>query len=367
MKAVIPAAAEKDSMFPFSGSKPTALMPVAGRPLVHHLVEALQDVGVEDIYLVTNHLEQQFEQEFGEYTNVNMVRQEELTGTAGAVGCCDFIEEDFIVVNGDVMVSADDLDNLVDKFQGSECDAAMLATGENQPEKFGVLSITDDRVGSIEEKPEDADNTLVNTGIYMFSPAVFDRIEELGEDETSITDAVNRVTRDGRARFELVEDYWLDIGSPRKLWKADRLKREHTVDSRQVHEDAEVAETASLPGEVVVEKGAEIKPGAVIEGRCHIGENVTVGPNAVVRDSSIGRGCELRDCDVDSSLLFESSDLDAHVSVERSVVGEEVEVKPGTVISESFIGPRSFIEMNNSVRGASFVPDARTDLGEISK
>ncbi|MFB6190787.1 MAG: sugar phosphate nucleotidyltransferase [Candidatus Nanohaloarchaea archaeon] len=367
MKAVIPAAAKKDSMFPFSESKPTGLMPVGGTPVVRHLVTALQEIGVDDIYLVTSHLEQMFEDEFGEYTNVNIVHQDDLSGTASAVATCDFIEDDFIVVNGDVMVSESDLRSLKQKYEGSDCEAAMLATDENRPEKFGVLSITNDRVSSIEEKPDAAENTLVNTGIYMFSAEIFDRIEELEEDETSITDAVNRVIESGAARFELVEDYWLDIGSPRKLWQADRLEREHSIGSRQVHEDAEVAGTAKLPDEVVVEAGAEIRAGTVLEGKCYIGKDTVIGPGAVVKDSSIGPGCELRNCEVDSCLVFEKTDLDPQVSATRSVIGEEVEVRPGTVIRESYIGPRSFIEMNNSVLGAKFVPDARTDLGEISK
>lgn len=367
MKAVIPAAAKKDSMFPFSESKPTGMMPVCGTPVVKHLIKALQEIEVDDVYLVTNHLEQVFEDEFGEYTNVNIVNQDDLSGTASAVATCDFIEDDFIVVNGDVMVSEKDLRNLKEKYEGSDSGIAMLATGENKPEKFGVLSITNDRVSSIEEKPEEAENTLVNTGIYMFSPEIFDRIGELDRNETSITDAVNLVVESGAARFELIQDYWLDIGSPRKLWEADRLKREHSIDSRQVHEEAEVSDAAELSGEVVVEAGAEIKPGAVLEGKCFIGEDVVIGPNTVVRESSIGPGCNLRACDIDSVLVFEKTDFGSQVSASRSVIGEEVEVKSGTIIRESYIGPRSFIEMNNSILGAKFVPDARTDLSEVSK
>ncbi|MFB6147855.1 MAG: sugar phosphate nucleotidyltransferase [Candidatus Nanohaloarchaea archaeon] len=367
MKAVIPAAAKKDSMFPFSESKPTGLMPVKGKPLTRHLVESLKETGVDVIYLVTNHLEERYVEEFEDDADVEIVHQDHLSGTARAVSCCDFIDEEFIVVNGDVLVSGDDLTALVEKYRQTESEVAMLATGENKPEKFGVLSIQNDRVTSIKEKPEEAENTLVNTGIYMFSPQVFNVIEELEEDETSITDAVNGMTGSGKTRFELVDDYWLDIGSPRKLWKADRLKREHEIDSREIHEDAEVANSAELPEEVAVEEGAEIKPGTVIEGKCYIGEDVTLGPGTVVRNSSIGEGSVVRNCDLDQLLAFESVQLDSTVSVTRSVLGEEVEVKPGTVIQESYIGPRSFLEMNNSVRGASFVPDARTDLGEISK
>lgn len=364
MKAVIPVAKKNENLFPFSESKPTGLFPVAGKPLVKQLINQLQAVGVDDIYLVTNYLEERFEEEFGDYTNVNTVYQEELTGTAKAVATCDFIEDDFFVVNGDVIVSENDLQNLESKHENTEGEISLLATDGNEPEKFGVLSITNDWVEEIVEKPEEAENRLVNTGIYIFSPAIFDEIEELEEGETSITDAVSGMTSDENVRFELVEDYWIDIGSPRKLLEADRVKRSHQLEE-DVSEDAKVSENAEVENSII-EEGAEIRSGAVIENSV-IAENVRVGPNTVIKQSTIGRDSLVEAANIESSLVFEKNILDSTAVVEDSIVGEECDVKSGTVIRESFIGPRSFIEVNNSVYGVKFVPDARTDLGEISK
>ncbi len=367
MKAVIPAAKKKGSMFPFSESKPTGLMPVMGTPMVKHLIHALQDIGVDDIYIVTNHLEEKFEEEFGEYTNVNIVHQEELTGTAEAVSKCDFIKEDFFVVNGDVLVSTRDLDSLRQKHDESEVDVTMLATEEDHPEKFGVLSITNDKVVSIEEKPEEAENPLVNTGIYVFSPNVFDIIDSLEDDETSITDAVDRLVEREGARFEFISDYWIDIGSPRKLWKADEIKREYGIEENEIHPDAEVHDKVAIEGEAVIEEDAVVRAGTVLEGKVFICRGAIIGPNTVISGSSIAKNAQVEAAKVESSTIFESVILDPTVYVEDSVVGEEVDVKAGTVIQESFIGARSYIEMNNSIRGVKFVPDARTDLSEISK
>ncbi len=367
MKAVIPAAKKKESMFPFSETKPTGLMPVMGRPLVKHLIHALQDIGVDDIYIVTSHLEEKFEEEFGEYTNVNTVHQEDLTGTAAAVETCDFIGEDFFVVNGDVMVSTRDLENLKQKHEEFDSDVTMLATEEEKPEKFGVLSITNDKVVSIEEKPEEAENTLVNTGIYVFSPEVFDVIDGLGNKQTSITDAVDRLVEREGARFEFITDYWIDIGSPRKLWKADEIKREYSIGRDEIHTDAEIHDTVEIDGDAVIEENAIVKAGTVLEGKVFIGRGAIIGPNTVISDSSVARNSQLEAAKVESSNIFESVILDPTVYVEDSVVGEEADVKPGSVIQESFLGARSYVEMNNSMRGVKFVPDARTDLAEISK
>ncbi len=365
MKAVIPVAKKKEDLFPFSETRPTGLMPLSGKPIVTHIVDALQELGVDDIYLVTNHLEEQFEAEFEGDTGVDIVHQDELSGTATALSYCDFIDEDFLVVNGDVIVSKNDLESLVEKHRQVESDATMLATNENKPEKFGVISITNDRVKAIEEKPEEAENPLINTGIYVFSPRIFDIIDETGV--TDLTDAVEQLVSEDGARFELIEDYWIDIGSPRKLWRADRIKREYNISGTDISDSAEVHDNVEFLDDAVVEDGAVLKPGTVVEGDVYIGPGATVGPNTVVRNSSIGPGCQIEADLVDACLVLEDTIIDAATVVEDSILGEETDIKSGTVIRESFIGPRSFIEVNNSIYGVQFVPDARTDLSEISK
>lgn len=366
MKAVIPAAKKKDDMFPFSETLPTALMPVAGKPIVEHNIEALRENGIDEIYIVTNHMQEMFEEEFEERNDINIVHQEELDGTVSAVGECEFIEDDFIVVNGDVMVSENDISRLIDKFKQEEA-TSILATYENRAEKFGVLSIENDEVAGIEEKPDEPENPLINTGIYAFKPEIFETIDYLDEEETSLTDAVQKNVEKGEAYFVIADDYWIDIGSGEKLWEADRIKREATVTETDVHKDAEVSEDAILSGDIVIKEGAVIEPGATLKGQCIIGEDARVEAETVVKDSTVMEGSQLDQCSVESSLIFGENILDPFVAVENCVVGEECDVKPGSVIRESLIGARSFVEANNTILGTKFVPDARTDIGEISK
>ena len=366
MKAVIPAAKKKENMFPFSETLPTALMPVAGKPVVKHNIEALRENGVDEIYIVTKYREEIFKEEFGERTDINIVHQEELNGTASAVGKCSFIEDDFIVVNGDVIVSENDISRLIDKFK-QENSTSILATYENRPEKFGVLSIENDEVAGIKEKPDEPENPLINTGIYAFKPDIFETIDSLGDEETSLTDAVQKNIEDGDTYFVIADDYWVDIGSGEKLWEADKIKREATVTETDIHESAEVSDKATLNGSIVIEEGAIVEADAVLKGQCIIGENVRVEAGTAIKDSTVMRGSQLDQCSVESSLIFQENILDPFVAVENCVIGEESDIKSGTVIRESLIGARSFVEANNSILGTKFVPDARTDIGEISK
>lgn len=365
MKAVILCAKKKDSLFPFSESKPTAMLPIMGRPLVWHLIDSLENNDIDEIYLVTNYKEEMFREEFEEYTNVNIVHQEETNGTADAVKTCDFIEEDFIIVNGDVIVSSNDITNLIEKHKSGNQKMTILATDRNKPEKFGVLSIKDDSINKIKEKPDEPDNTLVNTGIYATSPEIFDKADAIYTQD--ITDIVANFAKTEEAKFELITNHWIDIGSAEKLWRADQTKIKHLIDRKDISKEAEVSENAEINGNVVIRPGAEIRPGTVIEGEVYIGENCIVGPNSVIRDSTVNKNSEVRNATLEKSVVFENCFIDPYVHIENSIIGEESSIKPNSVITESFIGGRSYIEINNSIRGTKFVPDARTDLGEISK
>ena len=361
MKAVIPAAKKKESLFPFSDSKPTALMPVKGEALISQTIEKLKIQGVTEVYVIVNYREEMFREFFDDREDVNIVLQEDLSGTAEALKNVDFIEEDFIVVNSDVVISENDIGRLIDSHKG---DVSMLATDERKAEKFGVLSIQNDEIVSIEEKPEDPDNSLVNSGIYILKPRIFDLLKS--SDKSSLTKVINENIEGLDTRFKIIEDYWIDIGSPKKLWEADRVLRENELEP-EISEEAEISDQASVGEKARIEDNVKVEEGAVIKGDSVICEDTVIGPNTVVEGSTVGLNSQLENCHIQESLLFEENIIDSFVDLENAVFGEECDVKSGSVVKESFIGPRSYLDMNNSIRGVKFVPDARTDLSEISK
>ncbi len=361
MKAIIPAATKKESMFPLNDTIPTSLMPVNGRPLILQTIEKLKACDVDEIYVVANYKIEKFQELFDGRNDVNVVVQEDLSGTAEALKTCSFLEDDFIVINGDVVVSKNDISRLIDSFDEN---FSIMAVDDQKPEKYGVLSIKNDKVVDINEKPEKPENPLVNTGVYLFNPEIF-RMIDLSEKD-SLTDVVAENLRKNKCRYVLAEDYWIDIGSGKELLKADRILRKKELNAF-VSGDATVSDRAYIGDNVRIESGAIIEPGAVIKDDSVISKNALIGANTVINNSTISPGCEINGCVIDSSLLFMDCIVDPFTHVERVVLSEECDLKSGTVIRESFIGPRSYIDMNNSIRGVKFVPDARTDLSEISK
>lgn len=361
MKAVILAAAKKEALFPFSETKPTSMLPLNSEPLLARLVSQAREAGAEKVYIVANHLEGQIQEYFSDDERVEIIHQEKTLGTGAALALCKDIENDLLVLNGDVVVSSRDLKGLVDKHEGSSSDCTVLGTHDSVPEKFGVLSIRDDNVTALEEKPEDAETSLVNTGIYCFTPRVFEELDRTGS--SSLTDAVREMLRS--TKVHVAEDYWIDIGERRRLLQASRVCREEV--EGEIHETADVSPEAALEGKVEVREDAVVEAGAYIRGPAIIGRETVIGPNCAVRKSVIGNFTQLDSCSVFNSLIFEDVIVDPSTHVEDSVIGEGSDLKSCSGIRKCFLGADSFIDCNNAMRGVKTVPDARTDLGEISK
>ena len=92
--------------------------------------------------------------------------------------------------------------------------------------RFGVATVDDGRIVSIEEKPRDPKSDLVVTGCYMYDARVFDIIAglELSErGEFEITDVNNEYTRAGEMTFDILPGWWADAGTHASKLKASIL------------------------------------------------------------------------------------------------------------------------------------------------
>ena len=82
------------------------------------------------------------------------------------------------------------------------------------PERYGVLVAKDDNLVEIKEKPKEFVGNLVNTGLYKFTPEIFQIITTLKKSERGeyeITDAINIFAKQGKVKIIEVKGYWLDL------------------------------------------------------------------------------------------------------------------------------------------------------------
>jgi NDP-mannose synthase len=202
---------------PYTTVLPKPLMPVGDRPILDIIVRQLRHAGFERLTIVTGHLAELIEAFFGDGERygiaIDYYREDEPLGTVGALALLDGLDEDFLVMNGDVLT-----DLAYGEFlaQHSESGAAASVAAHRREVQvsLGVLQFEDDadadRLTGYIEKP--TYHYEVSMGVYAFSPRVIEQIEP--NQRLDFPDLVLRLLEAGetvRARRS-ENDYWLDIG-----------------------------------------------------------------------------------------------------------------------------------------------------------
>ncbi|MCL9813131.1 bifunctional sugar-1-phosphate nucleotidylyltransferase/acetyltransferase [Natranaeroarchaeum aerophilus] len=333
MKAVVLAAGEGTRMRPLTATRPKPMVPVAGKPLVEHVLDIAAEY-VDGYVLVVGYKEESIRSYLGDEhlgKPIEYVRQEEQRGTAHAIGQAEpYVDERFLALNGDVMLD----DGLVAKLAGAEANA--IATMRvDDPTAYGVISRDGDRVTGIVEKPKDPPSTLANLGLYAFEPEIFEYIDRTGRSERGeyeITDSIEMSIDDGRTVVAVEHTgTWLDVGRPWEVLDANEHLLEHC--SRRINGDVE--DGATVNGDVVIEEGARVRSGAYLDGPVLVQSGADVGPNAYVRGSTVvGRNARVGNgVEIKNSILLDGASV-GHLSyVGDSVIGADANLGAGTIVA----------------------------------
>jgi bifunctional UDP-N-acetylglucosamine pyrophosphorylase/glucosamine-1-phosphate N-acetyltransferase len=218
MDAIILAAGLGTRLRPHTLSTPKPLLPVRGRPILDWSLGALP-LAVDRVLVVVNYLAEQIEGYLRTQRHRaawEAVRQVEPRGTGDALRSCRdrLRSETFMVLNGDDLYGATDLEELAGKPAG------LLVQPVDEPRRFGIAFLKSD--GTLEklvEKPNLDGRRLANTGAYLFPRSVFDtelKVSSRGEYE--ITDYVSALA--ARQTVHVVEaKFWLPIGTI-EVWQA---------------------------------------------------------------------------------------------------------------------------------------------------
>ncbi|MEM2351706.1 MAG: sugar phosphate nucleotidyltransferase, partial [Thermoproteota archaeon] len=234
-----------------------------------------------------------------------------------------------------------------------------------RPERFGVLKMRDWELIEIMEKPvSDIPSNLVNAGIYLFSPKIFDYIErtepsERGELE--ITESIQLMVRENKKVLvvEIAREDWLDIGRPWDLLDANAL----ILNQMKPEILGDVEEGARIKGSAYIGKDALIRAGSYIEGPVFIGEGSNIGPNCYIRPyTSIGKNVRIGNaCEIKNSILMDNVHV-GHLSyLGDSIIGENCNLGAGS-ISANLRFDRKTVKMR--IKG-EIVDTGRVKMGVV--
>lgn len=324
MKAVILAAGEGTRMRPLTDETPKPLLPVAGKPIIQHTIDLLDDY-VDEIIVVAGYLSEDIEDYFSG-TDVKIVEQLESKGTAhAALQARGEVDGKTLIINGDDVYD-------IDMSEIESMDQGIVASRLESPEKYGVLGIEGSVVKNIEEKPQDPSSDLVNAGFYVVQEDFFELLENVERSERGeyeITDAISEYIR--QHDFEFVEaDRWIACSYPWQLIEAN----EQLLEDQDRRIEGEVAESATIGGGVVVEDGAEIRENTVIEGPALIKSGARVGPSAYIRGSTtVHEDAEIVNSEVKNSVIRAEARAPHFNYIGDSYISQEVNLGGGAKIA----------------------------------
>jgi dTDP-glucose pyrophosphorylase/CBS domain-containing protein len=212
LQAVIMAGGFGKRLHPLTESTPKPMLPVGDRPLMERMIDQLRQAGIRRVNVTTHYLPEKISDHFGDGSafgvELNYVTEDSPLGTAGALGLMTAPSEPLLVINGDLLTRVNFRAMLAyHRDHKADLTVAVRQFGLQVP--YGVIESDGVAVTGLKEKP--LVNFLVNAGMYLLEPAVYDYIDN-GE-RSDMPDLIHRLIAAKKTVVTFpIHEYWLDIG-----------------------------------------------------------------------------------------------------------------------------------------------------------
>ncbi|MCL9769595.1 sugar phosphate nucleotidyltransferase [Flavobacterium sp. HXWNR69] len=318
MKIIVPMAGRGSRLRPHTLTVPKPLIPVAGKPIVHRLVEDIAGVlnqKIDEVAFIIH-------ESFGKQVEADLIAiaqklgargtiyyQNEALGTGHAIMCAkDSLEGPAVIAYADTLIRADfDLD--------TTADSVIWVKQVDQPEAFGVVNLNEKgEIIELVEKPKEFVSDLAVIGIYYFKDIAVlkNELQSVLDNniihggEYQINDGIKQMMAKGMKFVPGQVDEWMDCGNK------DVTVETNTRMLGFLYNDGENLVSA----DVKLENSTIIPP-------CYIGEdvvliNATVGPNV-----SLGKGCHVIDSTIKNSLIQTHAHI-KNANLDNAMIGNHV-------------------------------------------
>jgi len=343
-KAVILAAGEGKRLRPFTETMPKVMLPIANKPLLEYVFDAVRKSGIDEIIVVVGYKKEVIMEYFKDYANIKItyVTQDRQLGTAHALlQAKKHIKESFIVLAGDNIIDSESIVKLLkDKSEYS-----LLIKEHPHPSKYGVVFVENRNIRRIVEKPKEDIGKYISTGIYKLPCSVFTDIEQCTSERAHALSSIIQSLVDKRKHINTIfAKSWMDIVYPWDLISVNELMIQGMSESTS----GVIEKGVTMKGLISVGKGTKIYSGCYIVGPVVIGENCEIGPNACIFPStSIGNNTVVHPfSEIRSSVIMDDVHIASNTHISRSVIGK------GCVIGDniSTITGKTTIEIENEIK-----------------
>ena len=336
MKAVILAAGEGKRLRPFTETMPKVMLPVANKPVLEYVFDAVKNSGIDEIINVVGYKKEVIMEYFKNYEDIDIkyVVQDKQLGTAHALlQAKKYINDPFIVLSGDNIIDQSSISKLIkDKSKHS-----LLIKEHTHPSKYGVVFVKKSILKEIVEKPKGELGKFISTGIYKLPSSVFDDVEELtSQGVYALSSVVQSIVERGENVSTVTADSWMDIVYPWDL----------------IHVNEAMIRSASASVSGIIEKGVTMK------GAISVGKNTTIYSGCyIVGPVVIGEGCEIGP----NACIFPSTTIG-----NNSVVHPFSEIRNSVLMNDVHIGSNSFISHSVIARGSIMANNFSTMSGKAT-
>jgi bifunctional UDP-N-acetylglucosamine pyrophosphorylase/glucosamine-1-phosphate N-acetyltransferase len=344
---------------------PKVLQPLAGRPVLRHVIECAQALGAEDICVVYGHGGEQVPAAFaGEPVRWTLQAEQLGTGHAAQQAMAGTPDANrVLILFGDVpLIRPSTLAGMLEACGSDE--VAVLTVDMDDPTGYGrIVRHNGSVVRNVEQKDATEAEQLIreiNTGV-LCAPAArlkpwLARLQNSNaQGEYYLTDVIGMAASEGIVIHGVKADDWkevMGINDRKQLAVAERALQRRLVEELMI-EGVSFADPdrVDIRGKLTCGTDVFIDVNSVFEGNVTLGDNVKIESNNVIRNSSLGPGTVVHpNCHIDGastgaaceigpfSRLRPGAELDREVKI-----GNFVEVKKSTIAAGSKVNHLSYI------------------------
>ena len=346
---------------------PKVLQPLAGQPLLGHVIETSKQLHAQNIITIFGHggdlVKNTFAQE-----NIDWVEQTEQLGTGHAVQMTLPVlphTGTSLILYGDVpLVRKETLEQLLSATK--ETGIGMITFNVEDPTGYGRIVRTNGKVQAIVEHKDASDEQRqikeINTGIYCVENAKLHQwLPRLSNNnvqgEYYLTDIVEMAVQDGLEIASIQPQQAFEVEGVNDRVQLSALEREFQKQQALTLMREGVTLTDpnrfDLRGTVKVGQDVKIDINVIIEGDCELGDFVEIGAGCVLKNTKIASGTKVQPYSV----------FDSAVIGEDTQIGPFARLRPGAVLANDVhIG--NFVEVKNSIVGQGSKANHFTYLGD---
>jgi len=335
-------------------SLPKVLHPIADKPMVSHVIDSARQLGANKTYVVYGFGGEVLKAQV-QGTDLTFVEQKEQLGTGHAVDQASPLltdEEDVLVLYGDVpLTKVSTLERLLNAKPDNGM--ALLTVHLANPTGYGrIVREGNTVVGIVEQKDANAEQLLINeanTGILLANGGDLKRwLSNLSSDnaqgEYYLTDIIAAAHNEGKVIATAHPDTEIEVeGANNRVQLAGlerayqaRIAEELMISGASLRDPTRI----DVRGKLTTGSEVSIDVNCIFEGTVTLADNVLIGANCIISNSSIGENVEIK-----PNSIIENAVIEADCSV-----GPFARIRPGTLMEKnSHVG--NFVEMKQTTLG----------------